>query len=60
MKCSDTLYLKIMFADINECLVNNAGCENICVDTPGSFYCSCKPGLELSDDGKTCIGVYLI
>ena len=40
--------------NINECAYQNGGCEEICVDTVGSYYCRCPPGLELSDDGKTC------
>lgn len=28
--------------DINECAVGNGGCEDICLNTPGSFSCSCR------------------
>lgn len=28
----------------NECLQNNGGCEQLCVDTPASFYCDCHNG----------------
>ncbi|XP_033096542.1 uncharacterized protein LOC117100827 [Anneissia japonica] len=30
--------------DINECLVNNGGCEQVCNNYPGSFSCSCSDG----------------
>lgn len=33
--------------DINECAVNNGNCSQICVDTPASYYCDCKPGYKL-------------
>ena len=42
--------------DIDECLVNNGTCENICINTEGSFYCQCSTGLELSADNRTCEG----
>lgn len=28
----------------NECAINNGGCSHECVDTPGGFYCDCRPG----------------
>lgn len=42
--------------DINEC-VGAHGCQHTCVNTRGSFYCSCRSGYTLSSDLKTCIGV---
>ena len=42
--------------DINECLVNNGGCNQKCDNTKGSYKCSCNiPGYELDTDGHTCI-----
>lgn len=29
-------------------------CSDICVPTPGSYYCKCRDGFTLLDDGKTC------
>jgi len=41
--------------DINECLTDNGGCEDRCVNIEGGSYCQCKrPGYELNADGKTC------
>lgn len=28
--------------DINECAIGNGGCEDVCINTPGSFSCSCR------------------
>ena len=33
-------------ADINECEVGNGGCQQICNNVPGFYYCSCKDGYE--------------
>lgn len=33
--------------DINECAKDNGGCDQKCVNSPGSTACSCNPGYEL-------------
>jgi hypothetical protein len=33
-------------ADIDECAENNGGCDHRCVNTPGSFLCSCEAGYK--------------
>uniref|UniRef100_A0A3Q3EB07 Multiple EGF like domains 6 n=1 Tax=Hippocampus comes TaxID=109280 RepID=A0A3Q3EB07_HIPCM len=40
--------------DVNECEETNGGCEALCCNTIGSFYCRCPTGLKLNQDGKTC------
>ncbi|KAL2090808.1 hypothetical protein ACEWY4_013071 [Coilia grayii] len=40
--------------DVNECEETNGGCEALCCNTIGSFYCKCPDGQELREDGKTC------
>ena len=41
--------------DTNECSTSNGGCEDTCVNTDGSFECSCSTeGYQLSGDGLTC------
>ncbi|XP_063692674.1 uncharacterized protein LOC134824640 isoform X3 [Bolinopsis microptera] len=39
--------------DVNECL--QGMCSHDCHNTQGSYYCSCPTGMDLSDDGHTCI-----
>jgi len=43
--------------DIDECLTNNGGCDvnAICINSPGSFNCSCKFGYE--GNGFNCEGM---
>uniref|UniRef100_A0A3B1IW69 EGF-like calcium-binding domain-containing protein n=1 Tax=Astyanax mexicanus TaxID=7994 RepID=A0A3B1IW69_ASTMX len=38
------------------CEETNGGCEALCCNTIGSFYCKCPSGQELQEDGKTCQG----
>ena len=42
--------------EINECSSNNGGCSQVCINTMGSYYCSCISGFTLSSNGRTCIG----
>ena len=32
------------------------GCEQICVNSVGSFQCQCEPGFMLTEDTLTCAG----
>ena len=43
-------------SDIDECRFNSHNCSNnaICINTKGSFNCSCKPGY--SGNGHSCAG----
>lgn len=45
---------------MNECEETNGGCEALCCNTIGSFYCRCPPGLKLNEDGKTCQGEFSV
>lgn len=33
--------------DINECSKNNGGCDQKCVNSPGTYSCACNSGFEL-------------
>ncbi|XP_067646329.1 fibrillin-3 [Eurosta solidaginis] len=44
--------------DINECEINNGGCEKVCNNLPGSHQCSCEQGLQIDTlTGTTCIDI---
>ncbi|XP_075979435.1 uncharacterized protein LOC142978762 isoform X2 [Anticarsia gemmatalis] len=40
--------------DVDECATNNGGCEQRCINDPGSFHCECSQPLTLANDGKKC------
>lgn len=42
--------------DIDECRLNNGGCDHVCRNTVGSFECSCKKGYKLLTNERTCQG----
>ena len=45
--------------DINECLVNNGGCEDHCVNLIGSFLCTCPSfSAGFKANGTKCVGMY--
>ena len=46
--------------DVDECLENNGGCDQSCVNKPGTFECKCKDGYTLAADAKTCEGIHYI
>uniref|UniRef100_A0A3Q0QZ31 Fibulin 2 n=1 Tax=Amphilophus citrinellus TaxID=61819 RepID=A0A3Q0QZ31_AMPCI len=41
--------------DMDECLIYEGSiCQQICVNTIGSFQCECNPGYVLQEDGFSC------
>lgn len=43
-------------ADTNECSVNNGGCQQVCVNTVGSYECRCHSAYKLHWNKKDCVG----
>ena len=45
--------------DYNECLVAHYhGCSHGCVNTKGSYHCTCPEGFTMRSDKRTCEGRY--
>lgn len=42
--------------DQNECDTTNGGCSQNCMNTEGSFYCTCNAGYKLNADKRQCDG----
>ena len=47
-------------SDIDECSLGGSDCEQICINTQGSYMCSCCQGYELDINNKTCTSKGLI
>lgn len=43
-------------SDIDECQTTQSLCEHKCINTNGTYVCSCSSGFSLNSDGKTCTG----
>ena len=51
------MYYSIAFfhiLDINECDTDNGGCNHTCIDSIGSYNCSCDIGYILAADNHGC------
>lgn len=43
-------------SDTDECLVDNGGCQQRCINIAGSYSCDCGAGFRLADDRSSCEG----
>ena len=46
--------------DHDECLSNNGGCDQVCVNEHATHRCECYAGYRIGTDGKSCIGKHPI
>ena len=49
----------MILIDINECTINNGGCEHVCTNYVGNYTCSCNSGYALLHK-KFCSGIIKI
>ncbi|XP_017846556.1 dorsal-ventral patterning protein tolloid isoform X3 [Drosophila busckii] len=47
-------FAAVFFTDIDECAVNNGGCQHECRNTIGSYLCFCHNGYSLHENGHDC------
>ena len=43
--------------DIDECAFKNGGCKGQCINTDGSYSCTCDPGFEIGPDNHSCVNI---
>ena len=46
--------------DINECDTNNGGCNDICINTQGSYHCICSDGHLRDGVTNKCFGKLIL
>ncbi len=62
MVCQLILYhctIKVSI-DIDECAIDNDLCGQVCVNTAGSYFCSCEDGFQLVEGSSQCEGIPII
>lgn len=48
----------MLYADENECARHDrGGCQHHCINTEGSFFCTCQVGYVLEDNERNCKGI---
>ena len=45
------------FLDIDECSKGISGCTQGCINSVGSYFCTCQTGYYLDSDNTTCLGL---
>ena len=49
------------YIQVNECEVDLSLCRGgTCRNLPGEYVCECPDGLELSLDGRSCVGKIIL
>ena len=56
MECVCMTILHQYYADVDECAESIAGCAQTCLNTEGSYACSCNGGYRLAGDRHGCDG----
>ena len=54
--CISLLFTMDVCLDIDECMDEDHGCNQTCVNTPGSYYCNCDSGFNATE----CEGTHII
>ncbi|KAJ8980749.1 hypothetical protein NQ317_013754 [Molorchus minor] len=47
-------FAAVFFTDMDECAINHGGCQHDCMNTVGSYICTCHNGYTLHENGRDC------
>ena len=47
----------VALLDIDECVQSNGGCQHVCKNTNGSYFCTCRSGYILGENKHHCEGI---
>ena len=48
--------MNLLYLDVDECSTANGGCQQLCNNTVGSFFCFCQIGYSPQLNGFNCSG----
>lgn len=54
LKTTQSIRSHLNCLDIDECSIVNGGCQDVCTNTDGGFFCNCSDGGKLQPDGVSC------
>ena len=52
------MFILLILSDVDECKFSNE-CQQVCINTNGSYFCACNVGFQLSSDQQSCMGMSL-
>ena len=55
-KCVNMRKPSFLVIDVDECFLNNGGCDHICTNNEGSYNCECRKGFNMEFIGNTTTG----
>ena len=53
---SSHILIRTSCIDYDECATNNTLCDQVCMNTFGSYECACNSGYRLLEDSMSCEG----
>ena len=55
LDCSPTIFS--LSLDVDECLEDNGGCDQVCTNKPGTHMCECNDGYTKTSESGYCVDI---